>query len=287
MFRRVQGLTSKNRPDYSNVDEIPESDNAMEAVLDHENENIRPSSPNQRATDDEDEVVRGEQSSAPRKSLFLPINAVSIRQAEAAVRETNINFAEEAAKPCPYISVALGIYAVEHARGHPIMRTYSENLFRMWTTRVLLSTPLFVLQHLVSGTLSQAYHLENSDVAKHLHPNSDWVLLSHNKFAPGSYILYLVDRNGNSPTPNEFRPVIKRLRDYVSGRTDSVGDALQLDNARRPQSTIADITAGRSSCPRKNKADRSCHPPRMWATAKRPMFDARSTDTETRAGFCP
>ncbi|KAI4653078.1 uncharacterized protein J4E79_008591 [Alternaria viburni] len=81
---------------------------------------------------------------------------------------------------------------------------------------------LWVPKRLRNYVSSESCRASRSDEDLHhfLHdPESTWRIRAGEKNAPGIYIRNLVDKDGDTPTPNQYLRVPKRLRNYVSGES--------------------------------------------------------------------
>jgi hypothetical protein len=120
---------------------------------------------------------------------------------------------------------------------------------------ILLSIPPKVLTEVAVGNLMRAWKdASDADERGEAHPigeicrtGSDWDLESKQD-APVIYLIGICDNDSQSPTPQQYLQVTKRLRSYLSmsWRRQDVEDILEIDNVARPQSTKRDIQQGKA-----------------------------------------
>ncbi|KAI4653091.1 uncharacterized protein J4E79_008604 [Alternaria viburni] len=163
-------------------------------------------------------------------TTVLPIPVDRQDKARDNARRPRFDYGAELKKGLTFVAAAA--YAEELADYHAVARSMNESDFRVAAVYLMASIPAALLEAIVGGNLCIAAR-SNDDIDNLLYDSkSMWHIRANDKNAPGIYIRFLVDKDGNAPTPNQYLRVAKRLRDYVSGDDQSFEAAASLDNIK-------------------------------------------------------
>jgi hypothetical protein len=135
--------------------------------------------------------------------------------------------------------------AWRHARmrGDAVVNKLKEDRWKQLAVTLLSSMYTDVLHHLVAGNIAEAYE-QGSPTLQNVYRKSNWLANSTGD-APCVYARILCNvENGKSPTPNQLRRVILRLRRYISQDPACIDDALAIDNLFGTNSRQKDIERG-------------------------------------------
>ncbi|CAI6339796.1 unnamed protein product [Periconia digitata] len=193
------------------------------------------------------------ESKASDVPVRLPIDDRDIQKAKLDARAPVFTYKEQFPKLgfCGLIDKA---YETSRAANHPFFGPkHHKKPLSTWNTwlgegyEILASIPSILLDALIDDTLSDKMHSQDArhgDLHHLLDAEEPWCLRAQADFAPVIYCRMLVDKSGASPSAQELRVVICRLRQYVSGDQLYDRQNLDIDNASRKRSTAACIRQG-------------------------------------------
>jgi hypothetical protein len=177
-----------------------------------------------------------------QKTVQLPLNRSQVRDAHAVARQPIIRY--DKLVDYSLTETVYNIWDEASGQGHPIVKDMEQTDFLYSATCILASIPNVLLSTLVAGNLEQAI-MDNKEVTDLFKPDSTWLGPSAEDDTPMIYARVLVDKHSRIPTPTQYRNMIARLREYISGDKLFFRRAAALEIDSHHSATAEDIRQGK------------------------------------------